>query len=160
MCTPWSPSRVQDVLGLDPELLAMTPRPVAAVILLFPCTERIYMERADEERWLQTQVQSEASSRAYHLEQVASFGNACGTIAAVHALSNTNLGAPGGLVLDGDSRLAAFCGETADQTAAQRGHKLVTSSHLKTESDEAAPGSLSCTTAFVQQSVLTVLFGS
>lgn len=103
------------------------------------------MERADEERWLQTQVQSEASSRAYHLEQVASFGNACGTIAAVHALSNTNLGAPGGLVLDGDSRLAAFCGETVDQTAAERGHKLVTSSHLKTESDEAAEHTLAQT---------------
>ena len=76
---PWA---WQDILGLDPELLAMTPQPVAAVILLFPCSENIYKQRAKEDRALRETRPSEAAASAYHLEQVASFGNACGTIAA------------------------------------------------------------------------------
>lgn len=30
-----------DVFGLDPELLLMVPRPVAAVLLLYPLTEKV-----------------------------------------------------------------------------------------------------------------------
>jgi ubiquitin carboxyl-terminal hydrolase L3 len=32
----------QDVWGLDAELLQMIPKPVAAVLLLFPITENVY----------------------------------------------------------------------------------------------------------------------
>jgi len=30
-----------DVFGLDPDLLMMVPRPVAAVMLLYPITEKV-----------------------------------------------------------------------------------------------------------------------
>lgn len=30
-----------DVYGMDPELLSMVPRPVCAVLLLFPITEKV-----------------------------------------------------------------------------------------------------------------------
>ena len=73
----------------------------------------------------------EACVAAYHLEQVASFGNACGTIAAVHALSNAAVSEMKGPITD-------FREETSNQTAAERGQALLTTRHLKQESDQAA----------------------
>jgi len=32
-----------DVYGLDSELLAMVPQPVAALLLLFPITEKVFI---------------------------------------------------------------------------------------------------------------------
>ena len=62
-----------DVYGLDPELLAMTPENVAAVILLFPCTDSIYAARSAERAHTLAEAeagrQSPASQRAFHLEQ-------------------------------------------------------------------------------------------
>ena len=125
----------------------MTPRPVAAVILLFPCSEKIYAERAREKRQLQAHASaSQACASAYHVKQVASFGNACGTIAAVHALTNAfggrrgggGGGGGGGEVGLGDGPLAKFRDETAHKTASERGQALLKTSHLKQESDGAA----------------------
>ena len=105
----------QDVLGLDPALLAMAPQPVAAAVLLFPCTPGIYEARREEDRALRAGSSTEAASKPFFVEQVASFGNACGTIAAVHALTNANI-----------PRLqrgpvCAFRDETIGRTPAQRG---------------------------------------
>jgi ubiquitin carboxyl-terminal hydrolase L3 len=127
-----TPAMCSICLQVDRGLLAMIPRPVAAVILLFPCTEKIYAERAAEKRRLQMTGPSEACDSAFHLRQVASFGNACGTIAAVHALTNS----VGCHSLNGP--LAKFRQETADKTAAERGQALLTTRHLKQESDVAA----------------------
>eukprot|EP01048_Picozoa_sp_COSAG05_P021129 COSAG05_NODE_3794_length_1834_cov_1.688761_1_plen_262_part_00 len=129
---PWE---FVDVFGLDPELLGMIPGAVAAVIVLFPCTERIYAARAVEERALRAEQTrngvSEAAAAAYHLEQVASFGNACGTIAAVHVLANADIGGMAGPI-------TRFREDTASQTSSERGQALLTTQHLKQESDEAA----------------------
>uniref|UniRef100_A0A7S4JNR8 ubiquitinyl hydrolase 1 n=1 Tax=Odontella aurita TaxID=265563 RepID=A0A7S4JNR8_9STRA len=73
------------------------PPVVAALLLLFPCSRRIYEYRAREERTLRENAEGKCGVRtsfpkmnddAFFLEQVANFGNACGTIAATHALSN------------------------------------------------------------------------
>ncbi|CAG5129401.1 unnamed protein product [Candidula unifasciata] len=66
-----------DVLGLDPELLALVPRPVAAVVLLFPD-----IKAGD----IIGDVQPNFPSDLYYTKQT--IGNACGTVAIVHALAN------------------------------------------------------------------------
>ncbi|KAK1306389.1 hypothetical protein QJS10_CPA10g00979 [Acorus calamus] len=57
-----------DVYGLDEELLEMVPKPVLAVLFLFPITPE------------------ESSERVYFLKQTV--GNACGTIGLLHAIGN------------------------------------------------------------------------
>ncbi|QDZ22014.1 ubiquitin carboxyl-terminal hydrolase [Chloropicon primus] len=74
-----------DVFGLDVELLAMVPRPVVAVILLFP------IEKKDEaEAELQGESHESGSDATggdvFYVKQ--KIGNACGTIALLHALAN------------------------------------------------------------------------
>ncbi|XP_064636538.1 ubiquitin carboxyl-terminal hydrolase-like isoform X2 [Lineus longissimus] len=67
----------QDVLGFDPELLEMVPKPVAAVLLLFPYTDAVKSSPQGTE---------DASASLYFTKQT--IGNACGTIGVIHALAN------------------------------------------------------------------------
>ncbi|KAH9513848.1 hypothetical protein Btru_031549 [Bulinus truncatus] len=66
-----------DVYGFDADLLAMVPRPVAAVILLFPDTKQLE---------LIGEIQSDYPKELYYTKQT--IDNACGTVAIVHALAN------------------------------------------------------------------------
>jgi len=68
-----------DVYGLDPDLLAMVPRPVAAVVLLFP-------DNKDKVNQPIGDMQNEFPPSLYYTKQT--IGNACGTVAIVHALAN------------------------------------------------------------------------
>ncbi|KAF5400908.1 Ubiquitin carboxyl-terminal hydrolase [Paragonimus heterotremus] len=65
-----------DVYGLDPELLSMVPRPVLAVILLYPLSD----SNTDS---LGKPVES---SDVFLVKQT--IDNACGTIALLHAVMN------------------------------------------------------------------------
>ncbi|KAJ2456158.1 Ubiquitin carboxyl-terminal hydrolase isozyme L3 [Coemansia sp. RSA 2336] len=69
-----------DVLGLDDELLAMTPQPVYAVIFLFPTTDSYLDGRKQEAE------NSTANPRIWYSKQT--IGNACGSMAILHALGN------------------------------------------------------------------------
>ncbi|KAL0395024.1 UNVERIFIED_CONTAM: Ubiquitin carboxyl-terminal hydrolase 3 [Sesamum latifolium] len=70
-----------DVYGLDEELLEMVPKPVLAVLFLYPITPK-----SEEERILQDNAIKEPSSGVYFLKQTV--GNACGTIGLLHAVGN------------------------------------------------------------------------
>jgi ubiquitin carboxyl-terminal hydrolase L3 len=122
-----------DILGLDSELLGMIPEPCAGVILLFPCTENIYrIRRAEKERLLRTPP-SLATEKAYHVQQVSEFGNACGTIASVHALIN------GASVYNGSaSALQKFRDGHRNDSALDRGKALLQTSALRNSSDQSA----------------------
>ncbi|XP_008798792.2 ubiquitin carboxyl-terminal hydrolase 3-like isoform X2 [Phoenix dactylifera] len=74
-----------DVYGLDEELLEMVPKPVLAVIFLFPLTAQTEAERkADREQ--DSTEKKEPNKKVYFLKQTV--GNACGTIGILHAVGN------------------------------------------------------------------------
>ncbi|CAJ1943282.1 unnamed protein product [Sphenostylis stenocarpa] len=66
-----------DVFGLDEELLEMVPKPVLAVLFLYPITAKTEEERMQQEN---------EKSKVYFMKQTV--GNACGTIGLLHALGN------------------------------------------------------------------------
>ncbi|XP_058641946.1 ubiquitin carboxyl-terminal hydrolase isozyme L3 isoform X2 [Onychostoma macrolepis] len=74
-----------DVYGLEAEVLSLVPRPVCAVLLLFPITEKYETFRQEEEAKIKAQGQ-EVSSDVYFMKQT--IGNACGTIGLIHAVAN------------------------------------------------------------------------
>lgn len=70
-----------DVFGLDDELLEMVPKPVLAVLFLYPITAQ-----SEEERKQQESLKKECSSKVYFMKQTV--GNACGTVGLLHAVGN------------------------------------------------------------------------
>eukprot|EP00291_Cryptomonas_curvata_P014542 CAMPEP_0172155826 /NCGR_PEP_ID=MMETSP1050-20130122/2846_1 /TAXON_ID=233186 /ORGANISM="Cryptomonas curvata, Strain CCAP979/52" /LENGTH=297 /DNA_ID=CAMNT_0012824777 /DNA_START=153 /DNA_END=1044 /DNA_ORIENTATION=- len=123
-----------DILGFDSDLLDMVPQPVAAVILLFPCTTSIYAHR---KRVGAGASQPDQPPGTFFLKQVPEFGNACGTIACVHALANSQHHFARGRLSDG-SPLIGFLEDTAAGSPEQRGRALVSSAVLRGTSDSSA----------------------
>ncbi|XP_075639832.1 ubiquitin carboxyl-terminal hydrolase 3 [Castanea sativa] len=78
---PEDEAECYDVFGLDLELLEMVPKPVLAVVFLYPLTAE-----SEEERIQQANEKKEASSSVYFMKQTV--GNACGTIGLLHAIGN------------------------------------------------------------------------
>ncbi|KAK6117463.1 hypothetical protein DH2020_048790 [Rehmannia glutinosa] len=70
-----------DVYGLDEELLEMVPKPVLAVLFLYPLTSQSEQERIQQDNTIK-----EPSSGVYFMKQTV--GNACGTIGLLHAVGN------------------------------------------------------------------------
>jgi len=78
---PEDEAECYDVFGLDLELLEMVPKPVLAVVFLYPLTAQ-----SEEESIQQANEKKEASSGVYFMKQTV--GNACGTIGLLHAIGN------------------------------------------------------------------------
>jgi ubiquitin carboxyl-terminal hydrolase L3 len=57
----------------------------------------------------------------FHIRQISGLGNACGTIAALHAIVNKR----DSLQLSESSAIAAFATEAADMSPQERGEKLM-----------------------------------
>ncbi|XP_004300351.1 PREDICTED: ubiquitin carboxyl-terminal hydrolase isozyme L3 [Fragaria vesca subsp. vesca] len=70
-----------DVYGLDGELLEMVPKPVLAVLFLYPLNPK-----TEEERMMQLNENQETKGNVYFMKQTV--GNACGTIGLLHAVGN------------------------------------------------------------------------
>ncbi|KAK0154431.1 Ubiquitin carboxyl-terminal hydrolase isozyme L3 [Merluccius polli] len=102
-----------DVYGLDPELLGMVPRPVCAVLLLFPVTEKYESFRLEEEAKIKAEGQ-EVSPDVYFMKQT--IGNACGTIGLIHAVANNQ----DSLEFEADSPLKKFLLGSSKLTPAEK----------------------------------------
>ncbi|KAI9362434.1 ubiquitin carboxyl-terminal hydrolase isozyme L3 [Zopfochytrium polystomum] len=101
-----------DVWGLDPDALIFVPRPVAAVLLLFPITPEYESFRAAEEARIRTDGQT-VSPALYFVRQT--IGNACGTIGLLHSLANNRE-----LLGVGDGPLKRILDRTAGKTPEER----------------------------------------
>jgi len=74
-----------DVLALDEDSLATIPKPVCAVILLFPIKPKYDEERKTQDELIKEKGQTVAPDLFYMKQTV---HNACGTIGVMHALAN------------------------------------------------------------------------
>lgn len=74
-----------EILGTDPELLEMVPKPVYAVLLLRPINERSEKVEAEESENLKKKAYQPPKDLFFMKQNI---GNACGTIAIVHSLAN------------------------------------------------------------------------
>ncbi|KAF5349337.1 hypothetical protein D9758_011752 [Tetrapyrgos nigripes] len=93
-----------DIYGFDDELLAMVPRPVKAVLLLFPISSVLEERRKEEDKKL-TDEGSSLNDKGAVLWIKQTISNACGTIGLLHALLNADV------PLDTESPLAKFAKE-------------------------------------------------
>lgn len=80
--TQWG---VVDVMGLEPEMLSWVPRPVLAVMLLFPVSDAYEAHKKNEEDDILSKGQV-LSNDIFYMKQ--NISNACGTIALVHSVAN------------------------------------------------------------------------
>ncbi|KAL0576099.1 hypothetical protein V5O48_005873 [Marasmius crinis-equi] len=89
-----------DLYSLDPEMLSMIPRPVKAVIFVFPYNEARYRRAADDERIAQQPGGNPVDPKVFWMHQT--IRNACGAMAMVHSLANSPV------TLDPKGPLSAF----------------------------------------------------
>ncbi|KAI9494677.1 ubiquitin carboxy-terminal hydrolase L1, isoform CRA_b [Zychaea mexicana] len=74
-----------DIYGFDEESLGMIPRPVTAIIFLYPVTDSAKKFRQQEKVKL-TQQGQDISPKVLYFKQT--IGHACGMMALIHALAN------------------------------------------------------------------------
>jgi len=106
-----------DVLGTDPDLLAMVPQPVLAVLLLFPISEASEKHRHAQAEEVDKKGQK-VSEKVWYIKQTV--GNACGTIGLLHAIGNNQ----NKVQLVEGKFFKNFFGRTATQTPAARAEAL------------------------------------
>ncbi|XP_072040521.1 ubiquitin carboxyl-terminal hydrolase isozyme L3-like isoform X2 [Amphiura filiformis] len=138
----------EDVIGLEPELLGMVTQPVAALMLLFPLSEKIKEAEKKEVERIEKDGNT-VNPDVYFMKQFV--GNACGTVGLLHAVLNNQKSIP----LDGTLR--KFADYTKDLTPEDRGHRLeededIHAAHEKSAQEgqtEAPPASESVQPHFV-----------
>ncbi|KAF8314684.1 peptidase C12, ubiquitin carboxyl-terminal hydrolase 1 [Clavulina sp. PMI_390] len=78
-----------DVYGLDPELLSLVPQPSKALIMCFPITEKLQKAEDEADQAIAEKGQSALDPGLLYIKQT--IGNACGTMALLHAIANAKV---------------------------------------------------------------------
>lgn len=126
----WS---IVDVYGLEPDLLALVPKPVLAVILLYPLRKEggNGLESEDDIKDRDTSITSPKDPEVYHMKQY--IHNACGTIALIHSIANNldriNLQ---------DGFLKTFLNDSKNLAFTERGELLMKSQEISNTHEELA----------------------
>ena len=95
-----------ELFGFEEELLAMIPQPSVGVVV---ATQRL-KKKEDKDRG------DPATKAKWYMKQTGTLDNACGIIAAFHAVANNR----DSVVLDESCALAEFFAKTVDQTPEER----------------------------------------
>ncbi|KAG8452242.1 hypothetical protein GDO86_004151 [Hymenochirus boettgeri] len=120
-----------DVYGMESDLLSMVPRPVCAILLLFPVTEKYELFRAEEEQKIKSHGQ-EVNSSVYFMKQT--INNACGTIGLIHAVANNREK----LRFECDSSLKKFLEESLSMNPDERAKFLEKDENLRVTHESSA----------------------
>lgn len=118
---PLTDHSVVDVLGTEDWAIEMVPSPALAVIMLFCIKDASEAHRAEEEARIVATPQHMPSS-IYFMKQFV--GNACGTIALIHAVANAMPGYAGTVTPAKGSFFEEFVARTAPMTADGRATAL------------------------------------
>lgn len=127
---------IVDVYGLEPDLLALVPSPVLAVILLYPINQKGNAPQGDTEvedkaETAETSDTSNTSNSVYHVKQY--IHNACGTIALIHSVAN-NLDS----IKLKDGFLKTFLEESKSYSFSKRGELLLNAQGISNTHQESA----------------------
>jgi len=112
----------EDVYGLDDDTLALVPRPVKAVLLLFPIDEAGEILRKFQDELIAQEGQPKVDDTIFWVKQKIS--NACGTIGLIHAIANA------GVQFTPTSPLQKFIFECQDKSPDKRADLLSTTPHF------------------------------
>lgn len=113
-----------DVFGLDDVLLQMVPQPVKAVLLLFPVSKQYEQHRKEESERIAKDGQKELDDTLVFFPQ--KVGNACGTMALLHAMANSPV------TISPGSELSKFFEKAAEQNSDERAQAVVDAAFLRT----------------------------
>ena len=126
---------ITDVLGFDEELLALVPQPVKAVMLLYPISSEIDASAQAAAVASKESAAEAIKSGLWYTHQTV--GNACGTIALIHASINAILQGQMTLVEESNDVnsktvwLRELLQATAEMTPAERARFIEESTDLE-----------------------------
>lgn len=105
-----------DIYGLDDDLLSIIPKPTKAVILLFPDNPAIKAKQGEHDDKIMKEGQYSIDETLFFVKQ--DISNACGTIALIHAIANSEV------TYVPDSPLQNFIIECKNRTPEERSQFL------------------------------------
>ncbi|KCV71135.1 hypothetical protein H696_02086 [Fonticula alba] len=118
----------EDIFGFDPELLSMVPRPVYAVLLIYPITPEI----EEFQTRLYAGKKADTSASVFFMQQTVE--NACGTVALFHSLLNGRKALP----IEKESVLDIFYQKNKDLSVEERARAFELSDDIRDHHHDSA----------------------